>query len=132
MAFSKKHKSWFRFVSLSVLSLAAVIMLLHAVLPHQHHNELSATEHSKEHQSPENLLDWLELVFHYDQGEQHLEDYATSEANYDSLVQIHFESEEAPSALFFALTAPVYPIEPNGITHTSFSPENPFRGPPVA
>ncbi len=60
------------------LFLAGSILLLHTVLPHEHHSELSGKEHCEQHETAANLVDFIKLVFHMDQGEGHLEKYQTS------------------------------------------------------
>ena len=57
------------------LILAGVILLLHSVLPHEHHSELNPEEHLAQHQAAKGLLDFIKLSFHIDQGEDHLEKY---------------------------------------------------------
>ena len=63
--------------NISIL-LAGVILLLHTVLPHEHHSELNQEEHLAQHESAEGLLDFIKLTFHMDQGEDHLEKYQGS------------------------------------------------------
>lgn len=58
-----------------LIYLAASITFLHSLLPHQHHGEMVDAEHSEEHVQAEDLLDYLELIFHLDQGEGHLESF---------------------------------------------------------
>ncbi len=66
--------------NLSIL-LAGTLLLLHGVLPHDHHEELEETIHVTQHESASGLLDFLALAFHLDQGEGHLDDYQP-EASY--------------------------------------------------
>ena len=54
-------------------------MLLHSILPHAHHDEMSHPEHSTSHQEADNLIDYLELIFHTDVGEGHLEHFETGQ-----------------------------------------------------
>ncbi len=58
-----------------ILYLAYALLLLHNLTPHQHHDELSAIEHEREHTST-NILDFLRTVFHNDFGNQyHLDNF---------------------------------------------------------
>jgi hypothetical protein len=58
-----------------ILYLAYALLLLHNLTPHQHHDELSAAEHEREHTST-NILDFLRTIFHNDFGNQyHLDNY---------------------------------------------------------
>jgi hypothetical protein len=58
-----------------VLYLAYTLLLLHNLTPHQHHDELSAVEHEREHTSA-NLFDFLRTIFHNDFGNQyHLDSF---------------------------------------------------------
>jgi hypothetical protein len=58
-----------------ILYFAYALLLLHNLTPHQHHDELSAAEHEREHTSS-NILDFLRTIFHNDFGNQyHLDNY---------------------------------------------------------
>lgn len=48
-------------------------------MPHQHHDELTIEENVAEHKSAEGFLDWLQLIFHEDLGEGHLENFMHSD-----------------------------------------------------
>ena len=65
-----------RTIKFSLLYTAALIMLLHALVPHQHHagNSLKTTVSSCQH-SENTLLGFLGKVFHTDLGDEHLENY---------------------------------------------------------
>ena len=62
------------------LLLAASILMLHSLLPHEHHDEISAERHSYEQKGADSLLDHLLLAFHANLGENHLEEYEKSSA----------------------------------------------------
>ena len=58
------------------LFLATMVVILHSVVPHNHHCNLSPEEHAKEHQSADSLLDFIALGFHGDHGEGQWEDFS--------------------------------------------------------
>lgn len=64
------------------LLLAGLMLLLHTMLPHEHHTELNEAAHIVEHQTATGLLDFIKLAFHLDQGEGHLEKFKTAGFNY--------------------------------------------------
>ena len=83
------------------------MLILHSLVPHHHHDELSDEEHEIEHDSAETLLDYLELLFHVDAGDGHLE---------------HFQSGEGFNLDFnFTIDGPSVFIE-NAINLGSFDP----------
>lgn len=59
------------------------------MVPHHHHGEMSDTDHLTEHESADDLMDYLELIFHVDMGEGHLEHFQGGESlDYDQLQSI--------------------------------------------
>lgn len=58
-----------------MVNLAGLIVLLHGLVPHQHHNELSYDQDAVQHASANDLQDYLELVFHIDMGDGHLDHF---------------------------------------------------------
>ena len=56
---------------------AGILLLLHTLIPHQHHTELDDSSHYSQHQKADNLYEFFQLIFHQDLGEDHLEDYQT-------------------------------------------------------
>lgn len=55
--------------------LAGSILLMHSVLPHEHHSELNENQHVEAHDTATSLLDFIKLAFHVDLGQDHLESY---------------------------------------------------------
>lgn len=53
--------------------------MLHSIIPHQHHSEISIVEDEHEHKSAEGFLDLLSLALHTDQGDGHLENFTTGD-----------------------------------------------------
>jgi hypothetical protein len=48
---------------------------LHSLLPHQHFDELDSEEHKEEHAQADGLIDYLQLIFHTDLGDGHMESF---------------------------------------------------------
>lgn len=53
-------------------------MLLHSIVPHIHHDATQAAQHEIEQKSAHEILDILELMFHVDMGEDHLENFQSA------------------------------------------------------
>ena len=70
------------FIRNFTILLAGAILLLHTVLPHEHHSELNEVEHVAQHESAKGLLDFIKMAFHMDQGEGRLEKYQVSGINF--------------------------------------------------
>ena len=56
-----------------LLVFSSCFLLLHHLIPHVHHGQMSQMAHVEAHQEATNLLDQLKLVFHNDLGAEHLE-----------------------------------------------------------
>lgn len=67
---------------------AGALLLLHSLLPHAHHTQLNDEQHIEEQQTASSILDYLQLAFHFNPGENHLEEYQT--AGEDSLFTTPF------------------------------------------
>ncbi|MEQ8711839.1 MAG: hypothetical protein RIC80_02420 [Cyclobacteriaceae bacterium] len=61
-----------------LVMIAGVLLLFHSMLPHAHHSELNEEQHFQEHEMASSLFDYLQLAFHFDPGQNHLEDYQTA------------------------------------------------------
>lgn len=48
---------------------------MHSVLPHEHHAQLSDAEHVEAHSSADSLLGHIQLIFHVDMGDGHLDHF---------------------------------------------------------
>ncbi len=60
------------------LYLAGCIILLHAIIPHQHEQSLSASEHEKVHSEKNSIVDELAYVLHESHDEGELDNYNSS------------------------------------------------------
>lgn len=58
-----------------MLFIATTIVLLHSIIPHSHHSELSAEQHLQEHENASSILDYLSLAFHLDHEDGQFEDF---------------------------------------------------------
>ena len=63
-----------RIIRLILLSAATMIVLLHSMIAHSHHAEISENQHIEQHQKADTLFDFILLGFHVDHGDGHLED----------------------------------------------------------
>ena len=111
--------------------LAGAILMLHNFLPHQHHSELSEEEHITQHETAENLYDFLQLIFHMDQGEAHLERYQTTD---HTQLSFHFPQLEKTVVYLESTTSGHTPSfdrpASEGLFTRYLASQLRFRGPP--
>ncbi len=70
------------------LYVATIVLLLHNILPHQHHGEMNAIEHERQHESSD-ILDILCSIFHLDLGDHlHLENILLAQNNEQQIEKI--------------------------------------------
>jgi hypothetical protein len=82
------------------LYLAASIVMLHNIMPHQHHTEMSMTEDLREHNST-TLTDWLRTIFHEDLGDaHHLENIIVSSHDLDYDTASWLDDDFSPQPCF--------------------------------
>lgn len=117
---------------------AGIFLILHNVTPHLHHDEMRETRHNEEHQTADNLFDWLSLTFHNDMGEGHLECFSQVDDSdfqfitqsplwnpFEVLVQLqHLLIDNTPTTSYFDHQEQKKPKSPY-----YFSP-SPLRAPP--
>ncbi len=51
---------------ISIVSPIIAFIILHTVIPHKHHEEMTINEHITLHKNANNLFDYLSLAFHTD------------------------------------------------------------------
>lgn len=113
------------------LMLAGVILLLHMILPHEHHSELDAAEHITQHETAKSLFDYFKLAFHMDQGEGHLEKYQASSTSQLSFHATLLESFTPDFELvFLEEIKTASSTEQNLLSSWHFTSQIRFRGPP--
>ncbi len=111
--------------------LAGSILLMHSILPHEHHSELDENQHIEAHETANSLIDYIKLAFHIDLGQDHLESYKVTQQevlafdliSYPTLdFSFHITSTEIQSQKFIPLT--------DNFQSTYFSQHLRLRGPP--
>ena len=55
--------------------LASMVVVLHTIISHEHHSEMSSEAHWSAHQQASSLFDNVVLTLHMDAGSGHLEAY---------------------------------------------------------
>ena len=56
-----------------------MIIFLHSVVPHVHHDQISDAQHEEEHLSADSWKDYIKLIFHTDLGDGHLEHFNSAD-----------------------------------------------------
>jgi len=116
-------------------------VVLHGLLPHEHHSNLSDTaEHREEHGEADDFIDYLKLIFHTDLGIEHLESY-NQVKGHDLAFDVSFEAvpDLPPLAKVnvFSITGNKDIHYPSLIAYhipllkQDFLTTTPFRGPPA-
>ena len=109
--------------------LAISILMMHSVLPHQHHNQIPDERHSIEHAEANSILDYILLAFHVNPGENHLEEFEKA-----SSISLLFLAVEISECQF--IEQPVVVIQSNRVEtdhillQQFLSRQLSFRGPP--
>ena len=111
---------------------AGIILLLHTLLPHEHHSELNEKEHFEQHESASSLLDFIKLAFHMDQGDGHLEKYRTSKY-FNFFLDAFIIEEVLPTFHPRILAEDIFsfPVSPEGPSTWLLPSQIRFRGPPA-
>lgn len=111
-----------------------MIILLHSMIAHGHHAEISANQHVQQHQNADNFIDFILLGFHVDQGDGHLKDMTSGDSldvNHDDLISciaiaaVHFNLVQFNSNKEFVIEKNW--LLPDSILTSSIS----LRGPPA-
>lgn len=58
-----------------MMTIATTIVLLHSIIPHSHHSELTHEEHHRQHENASSILDFISLAFHLDHEDGQLEEF---------------------------------------------------------
>lgn len=122
-----------RTVRFIFLFTATTIVLLHSMIAHSHHSEFTVSQHKQQHIEAKNLIDFIQLGFHLDQGDGHLKDMTFSDSpQLDEadllplvgLIAVHFYLVEFPSTREFV-------VERSGaFSEILLTKSNTLRGPP--
>jgi hypothetical protein len=96
------------------LFLSFFFLVTHELVPHRHHEELSESEHQKEHQSANNLVDFFSLVFHQNLGSHHLQEMVVASSKSEVAAKIELDKENIQHDF----------LSPKFKISSSFSPSN--------
>ena len=55
-----------------------MIIFLHSIVPHVHHDQVTGAQHEEEHISADSWVDFVKLLLHVDLGDEHLENFETA------------------------------------------------------
>ncbi len=115
---------WFGNISILI---AGSLLVLHSILPHSHHDEMTGVERFVAHKEAENVFDYLEEAFHFSPGQNHLEEYQLADYfTINDILPVHVEwsilsqkiEEDSKYLTYFEVSSKEY------------FPDNQFRGPP--
>jgi len=81
-----------------VQSFAILVLLIHSIVPHQHHAELSGAAHQKQHAEASSILDYIALSFHFDHPDGQLEEYTVAQGDIHEVDQFT-QIGDLPSAV---------------------------------
>lgn len=113
------------------IAIAGTILLMHSVLPHEHHTELNDNQNIQAHERATSLLDFIKLAFHIDLGQDHLEKYKAA-----SQEQVTFDSyvSEIPDfsleTVYFENESQKFLAYKNNLYSKYYSRHHSLRGPP--
>ena len=96
------------------LFLSFFFLVTHELVPHRHHEELSESEHQKEHQSANNLVDFFSLVFHQNLGSHHLQEMVVASSKSEVASKMELDKENIQHDF----------LSPKFKISSSFSPSN--------
>jgi len=80
-----------------VQAFAVLILLIHSIVPHQHHAELTDAEHSEQHTEASSFFDYIALSFHFDHPDGQLEEFTTAQTDANEVDQLT-QIAEIPSS----------------------------------
>ncbi len=109
---------------------AGALLLLHTMMPHEHHALIGDSNHLCPLHKTTTLSGLFQLAFHMDQGEGHLENFN---------VEQEFQFVAVPATTCAVLlerpvividTVPLHPTETTESPPSVFLPQLTFRGPP--
>lgn len=121
------------------LFLSFFFLVTHELIPHRHHEELSAKEHEKEHQEAQDVIDFFSLVFHQNLGNHHLQEVIVAQPKDYSNAHQSINKAKASKLILNSLASkPLASLEDaigfeteNEFFNSNFFKNNPLRrGPP--
>lgn len=111
--------------------MAVAILMLHMVLPHEHHSKMEGSVHQLEHKEARSLLDFFRLAFHLEEGDGNLEKIQLNgklQLSFNSLAQLIINFE--PKLVEIA-PHPFHVFQEKPLSNHFISSIR-FRGPPTA
>jgi hypothetical protein len=108
--------------------IAVAFLILHGLLPHHHHEEMDGVQHFAAHETADNWIDYLQLAFHLNPGENHLEDYHLTDFSPANILLV--------TSLIYPNRSWIdqYQVEYSPVNRkksTELIDNHPFRGPPI-
>ena len=111
------------------------MLLLHVMIPHRHHEEMTFSEHERSHEHAKNIIDYLELAFHQATdysldniiSEQCLQAENFNPSSGDSLHKFDFTELK----FLFNPTKAKYKLLSQGYSPTFITCINGLRAPPI-
>lgn len=67
----------------AALFVATALVLLHSIVPHVHHSDLTSSQDKHMHEEASSIMDFLALAFHLDHSDGNLENYVNSASSCD-------------------------------------------------
>ncbi|MEP2026225.1 MAG: hypothetical protein ABJH98_03590 [Reichenbachiella sp.] len=120
-----------KLISKISILVAGAILLLHSVLPHEHHDELNSQQHLIAHETANSLMDLIKLAFHFNPGKNHLEEFEPiKEYQSDFLAPIIAEVALVLKPILLNETQVNFPSFKSGFIIRHLYEELRFRGPP--
>jgi len=122
-----------------ILFLATGMLMLHTLLPHEHHEDSSGENHFVEFKDADSIIDYLRLAFHFNPGENHLEDFNKSQ---DNALDFNNAQDYTPNFIYPSVQSFQYDVQFQVLTQYSsvaasenlseinFLAPKYFRGPP--
>jgi hypothetical protein len=120
------------FSKISIL-LAGIILMLHTMMPHEHHSSYENAVHIVKPEPIHNIFELIRLAFHFDQGEGHLDQYKQSNGQQLDFKTLFTESYGIDQHLVILEDRSVsFPVDQVVIPIHYLYPHLRFRGPPLS
>lgn len=114
-----------------LLVLAGLILLLHSILPHEHHPISEEGVHFSKCEASDSLFEVILLAYHMDQGEGHLEIFKAADGlNLDLKIFPAHDFLISPEPIPAEKERVLIPIQQIQLSNWLFASPLSFRGPP--
>lgn len=91
-----------RLVRPFVLSVAMMIVLAHALIPHHHHSDIAGQDNIEEHNDASSIFDLLALAFHFEQYDGQMEIFVPGSQLHAENADIKIVSLDQDIEFFFS------------------------------